>query len=73
MTRLFPELFELLRTRMGEIRNEFEACSNAIECSELIGRMEEICVVLHWLRSHVVNKFNARMAKARARVQVLLH
>jgi hypothetical protein len=73
MSPVIKEIFELLNSRLQQIRGDAETCSSEIAGAELVGRMKEICVVLDWLRSHVVNKFTERMAKARARVQVLLH
>jgi len=70
---VIKEIFELLNSRLQQLRDDAETCSSEIAGAELVGRMKEICVVLDWLRSNVVNKFNARMAKASARVQVLLH
>ena len=71
MTRLYMKLFDLLKTRLRQIGNDFETCNSEIAAAELEGRMAEIDVMLKWLRSQVVNRFNARMAKARA--QGVLH
>ena len=73
MSPVIKEIFELLNSRLQQIRDDAETRSSEIAGAELVGRMKEICLVLDWLRSHVVNKFSERMAKARARVQVLLH
>jgi hypothetical protein len=70
---VIKEIFELLNSRLQQLRDDAETCSSEIAGAELVGRMKEICVVLDWLRSHVVNKFSERMARARAKVQVLLH
>jgi hypothetical protein len=86
---VIKEIFELLNSRLQQImddaesrlqqlRDDAETCSSDVAGTELQARIlqariEEIGIVIECLRSHVVNKFSERMAKARARVQVLLH
>jgi hypothetical protein len=67
MIRFFTELNTLLCARLEQIGDDTKNCSDEVAVARLEGRMDEVGLMLEWLRPQLEDRLNTQLAKLRAR------